>query len=101
MASSRTRWTIHGEPEEAPWEGTGSRAWSWQIQRDFELRRLLVEVTAHAEAAADREVRRVLKTFGRSAVESVLAEGDPPHRIIFTTAGRIEWPFRAAAHAGI
>jgi hypothetical protein len=87
-------WTIRGDAEAAPWKGKDARGWSWRIERDLVVRRVLVEVTGPAEAGSSEEVRRVLETQGRSAVESVLSEDDPPSRITFTTAGRTEWPFR-------
>jgi hypothetical protein len=95
QGAAASAWTIRRDPEEAPWETKDGRGWSWEIERDFELRRLLVEVTVSAEAVASDEVRRVVETCGRTAVESVLADDDPPYRITFTAAGRTEWPFRA------
>lgn len=89
-------WTIRGDAEEVPWDGKDARGWCWEIQRDFELRRLLVEVTGPAETAGREEVRRAVETLGRSAVESVLAEDDPPNRITLTAAGRTEWPLRTS-----
>jgi hypothetical protein len=93
--AAATVWTIWSEPEEGPWGRKHARGWAWEIQRDFELRRVLVEVTGAAEAAAGATVRRVIETRGRSAIERVLAEDDPPKRITFTAAGRSEWPPRS------
>lgn len=85
-------WRIVDGPGNGPWEGRDAVGWLWTIQNDAQERRILVEVSGTAMAVqADglpEEVQEARRTLGRSAVEQVIDEVDPPRRISFTTHGR-------------
>lgn len=80
-------------PFTAPWEGKDAVGWVWEILNDDETesRRVLVEVSGTAMAVADeflpRETADAKNTEGRSEVEKVLGEVDPPRRITLGTTG--------------
>jgi hypothetical protein len=86
------RWTIVRGPREYEPTADAKVGWAYDIQRgDIERRRVSVEV-AGTVAVVSREgvpddVKRALRTKGRSAVESVLDRDEPPHRLLLTTTG--------------
>lgn len=85
--------TENSGPFVAPWEGKDAVAWVWEIYADeaSESRRVLVEVSGIAVAIADEflpsETAEAKNTKGRSEVEKVLGEVDPPRRITLGTTG--------------
>lgn len=95
-------WTINGQIGTHGRSGTDAWGWLWELQRDEEARRVLVEVagTVWAIDGADgplpNEVRRAIETEGRSEIERVAALDDPPRVVACTTAGCID---RAAGEA--
>lgn len=92
---ARVAWVIRDGPEPGSWEGVDARSWRWEIERNAETRRLLVEVTGQAELTNSREeIRRAVETQGRSEVEGVLDRDDPPGRITLTSVGRREARYR-------
>jgi len=85
-------WVIRGEPRTAPWEEKDTFGWQWEIVRGNEARivtvRLTGQVRVETEQGRREEARWAIETNGRSAVESVLDQDDPPDTISFTTGGR-------------
>jgi hypothetical protein len=86
-------WHIVDGPGEGPWEGRDAVGWLWTLKNDAGDRwRVLVEVTGTAMATADEflpeETREAKLTSGRSEVERVLQEEEPPERITLHTHGR-------------
>jgi hypothetical protein len=87
-------WRIRGDAEPAPWEDKDARGWIWTIERDDEVRFVRVELTGQAEIDPREEVREAAETNGRSALDTVLDDDDPPARITFTSGGREDFPYR-------
>jgi len=91
-SSTVVRWTIVRGPREYKPIADAAVGWAYDLQRDeIERRRVSVEVAGTLAAASKDgvpdEVRRALRTKGRSAVESVLDRDEPPLRLLLTTAG--------------
>jgi len=66
------------------------RGWAYDVGRDGEQRTVLVEVAGTLDAGhgdLPDDVRRALSTHGRSAVDAVLDDDDPPERLTVTTNG--------------
>jgi hypothetical protein len=78
-------------PFPGPWEGKDAVSWVWEIYRDGEAVRVLVEVSGTAMAVADEylpdETARARATSGRSEIEKVLDLDVPPRRISLGTTG--------------
>jgi hypothetical protein len=93
-------WTIRDGPRPGPWEGKDAVGWRWEIERNGETRRMLVEVSGTAMGSANErlpgETVAAKETEGRSAVESILDREDPPGRISLGTRDRTEQPWRGA-----
>lgn len=88
----RMRWTIVRGPREYEPIADAAVGWAYDLQREeIERRRVSIEVAGTLAAASKdgvpNEVRRALRTKGRSAVESVLDRDEPPLRLLLTTAG--------------
>lgn len=86
------RWTIVRGPREYEPIADAAVGWAYDIQRDdVERRRVSVDVAGTLAVASKDgvpgEVKRALRTKGRSAVESVLDRDEPPLRLLLTTAG--------------
>jgi hypothetical protein len=65
-------------------------AWSFEIERDGTRRNVSVEsnVSAGDQVFVDSEnVARAIETSGRSAVEAILTEDDPPTRLLISVYG--------------
>jgi hypothetical protein len=85
----------HLEPDSGPfpgpWEGKDAVSWVWEIYRDDESRRVLIEVSGTAMAVADEylpeETARARATSGKSEIEKMLELDDPPSRISLGTTG--------------
>ena len=86
------RWTIVRGPREYEPIADAAVGWAYDIRREgIERRRVMVEVAGTLAAASKDgipvEVKRALRTKGRSAVESVLDREEPPFRLLLTAAG--------------
>lgn len=88
-------WEINGQVgphSEAGYDGHG---WLWELtQEDRESRRVFVQIAGTAwavhEAAGpglSSDTRRAIETEGRSAVERLLGEDEPPRMIGCSTYG--------------
>ena len=70
--------------------GDASAAWWYEIERDGQRRSVLIEsrVSVDDEVVVDSEkVKRAIETCGRSAVEDILTEDDPPTELYITVYG--------------
>ncbi len=70
--------------------GDASAAWWYEIERDGQRRSVLIEsrVSVDDEVLVDSEkVKRAIETCGRSAVEDILTEDDPPTELYITVYG--------------
>jgi len=81
-------------PYPGPWEGKDAVSWVWEIYRDDQTRRVLVEVSGTAMAMGDEylpvETAQARATSGRSEVEKVVDLDDPPHRISLGSTGYLD-----------
>jgi hypothetical protein len=86
-------WTLQPSsgPFPAPWEGRDAIGWVWEVYSGDESRRVLVEVSGTAMSIADEylppETRLARATSGRSEVEKVLGQDEPPRRVSLGTTG--------------
>ncbi len=86
------RWTIVSGPREYEPIADADVGWAYELRReDIERRRVSVEVAGTLAAASKygvpEEVKRALRTKGRSAVESMLDRDEPPRRLLLSTTG--------------
>lgn len=83
-------------PYGAPWEGRDSTVWVWELYRDDQSRRVVVEVSGTAMAVADEFLPAVTaeakQTNGRSEIEKILEQPEPPRRISLGTTGYLDAP---------
>jgi hypothetical protein len=93
LTISKMAWLLepNSGPFPGPWEGKDAVSWIWEIYRDGESRRVLIEVSGTAMAIADEylpeETARARATSGRSEIEKILELDDPPNRISLGTTG--------------
>ena len=84
-------WRINGRISPYARPGVDANGWLWEIERDGEPRRVLVEISgtawASAEEALPRETREAIHTEGRSELEKVLDGQEPPRVIACGTWG--------------
>jgi hypothetical protein len=84
-------WTIREGPSSAPYEERDEIAWTWVIEREGEAKALRVAITGPAMSGPEEnwreDVSEAKRTNGRSGVETILNEDDPPDRLTFTSAG--------------
>lgn len=90
-------WRITSGPDSGPWEGRDAVGWLWFLERDDgATRRVLVEVSGTAMATADEylpsETGEARRSRGRSEIEKVLEDDEPPRRISLGTMGYVETP---------
>jgi len=91
-------WKINGQigPHARP--GTDVHGWLWELERDGNARRVLVELAGTVWAIHERggplpsEVREAIASQGRNQVERVAAIDDPPRVISCTTNGCVDRP---------
>jgi hypothetical protein len=71
--------------------GADASGWLWEVQRDGEPKRVLVEVSGTARAVAEHtlpdETREAIRTQGESEVRKVLEMEEPPRIVKCGTAG--------------
>jgi hypothetical protein len=75
-------WEVAGQVDFDGRPGVDASGWLWEIKRDGDARRVLVEITGTANAV-DRDglpadTRQAIETEGLSQVEAVLKEDTPP-----------------------
>ena len=79
-------WTISRQVEPHTRPGVEADGWIWEIERDGETRRLMVEIMRTAlvgdEQALPITTAAAIKTEGRSEVEAVLDQVTPPRVIV-------------------
>ena len=87
----RVPWRVIDGPGEGPWEGRDAVGWIWIIENDDEARHVLVEVTGTAmavdEGSLPDETRLARASLGRSAIDEILDQDEPPARLMFGTHG--------------
>ena len=77
-------WVIVGGPIEnlAPPDGLDAVAWTWEIEREGERRKLTIIVSTRTLLAATghpcQDAARARETKGRNYVEAVLDQDSPP-----------------------
>jgi hypothetical protein len=86
----------HSGPYSAPWEGRDASGWVWEIYREGESRRVIVEISGTAMSIADEFLPDITvqakRTQGRSEIEKVLEDSDPPRRISLGTTAYLGGP---------
>jgi hypothetical protein len=84
-------WEIIGSLGPYARSGFDAGGWLWEIQRDGDAKRVLVEVTGSALASSidslPEDTRTAIQTDGRSEVAKILDLTDPPRVIVCSTAG--------------
>lgn len=89
-------WNISGQVEPHSRSGVDAHGWLWEIERDGEERRVLVEVAGTVWAIHGvggqlfEQVRQAIETEGLSEVERVVEMDEPPRVISVTTNGAID-----------
>jgi hypothetical protein len=84
-------WSINGNlgPHTRP--GVDASGWLWEIERNGEARRVLVEVTGSARASRESslpgETAAAIRTEGHSEIVKVLPMDEPPRVIACGTMG--------------
>lgn len=74
-------------------DGYDSSGWLWEVHKDGDARRVLVDVTGTARAIGERggplpdDTRLAIATEGKSEVEKVLAFSEPPGVVVCGTMG--------------
>lgn len=86
-----SEWKIDAGPRRYDSRGTADIdvGWAYDIERNGERRTISVEV-AGGRSGSDElpdDARRAIRTSGRSAVESVLGEDDPPRYLLVGSLG--------------
>jgi hypothetical protein len=86
------QWQIVGQPTRDDPTDVDAHGWRWTIEHaeTSEQRRVYVTVTRHVELGGPPESRHALETEGRSEVERVLTEPDPPRSISVSTSGIVD-----------
>ena len=84
-------WTISRQVEPHARPGVDAKGWIWEIERDGDTRRLMVEISRTAlgvdEQALPIDTAAAIKTEGQSQVEEVLEHENPPRVILCSTDG--------------
>jgi hypothetical protein len=74
-------WIIHGNLGPHSRSGVDARGWPWEIERDGEARRVLVEdsgsALASSEASLPGDTAAAIRTEGHSEIVKVLRLGEP------------------------
>lgn len=88
-------WHIVSGPDAGPWEGRDAVAWLWLIESEHgEQRTVIVEISGPAMAsqsqALPQETAEARASRGRSEIERLLTDDDPPHRVTLGTMGHAE-----------
>jgi hypothetical protein len=81
-------WTVRSTPEEID-RGLEARSWKWRIERNEDVRTVWVHVTNTAlnSTQIPDTTRKAIETQGRSEIDAILDQDDPPAEITCTTAG--------------
>ncbi len=84
-------WTTNGNLGPHARSGVDASGWLWEIVRDGEKRRVLVEVSgsalASSEASLPGETAAAIRTEGHSEVVKALRLDEPPQVIVCGTMG--------------
>jgi len=84
-------WRIVGGPEAHARSGVDAQGWIWDLEHENgERRRPLVEIARTAlavEGGLADDTTEAIASQGRSEIEKVLGEDDPPRVILCTTQG--------------
>lgn len=84
-------WEILGNLGPYARSGFDAGGWLWEIERDGEAKRVLVEITGTALAVSTEylpaDTRAAIETEGRSEVERVVGLEEPPRVVVCGTSG--------------
>lgn len=85
-------WRIVGGPEAHTRAGVDASGWIWDLEReDGGRRRPMIEVSGTALASSGAslapDTAEAIRTEGRSEIERLLGDDDPPRVILCTTVG--------------
>ena len=85
-------WRVAGGPREYTQTSDGADidvGWVWELERGGDRRSIRVEVAGgrFGSAHLPDESQEAIRTQGRSALEELLVEPDPPTRVLVTSSG--------------
>jgi hypothetical protein len=85
-------WRVAGGPREYTQTSDGADidvGWAWELERGGDRRTIRVEVAGGRLGSAHLpdESQEAIRTQGRSALEELLGEPDPPTRVLVTSSG--------------
>lgn len=84
-------WTINGNIGPHARSGVDASGWLWEIEREGEERRVLVEVSrsalASTESSLPGETAAAIRTEGHSEIVKILRLDEPPRLIACGTIG--------------
>jgi hypothetical protein len=97
-------WVISGNVGAFARTGVDANGWLWEIERDGDARRVLVEISGTAWAVREEtlpeDTRDAIRTEGRAEVDKVLNLEEPPRVIACGTTGCYAVPLERQAATG-
>lgn len=85
-------WTVASGPHDPGASGKDAIGWGWVIARDGDDRHVTVYVSGTVMASASEQrssdANAAIETKGRSEVDRLLGDEDPPRIITLTSSGR-------------
>jgi hypothetical protein len=84
-------WIINGQIQPYARSGVDAEGWLWEIERDGEARRVLVEITRTALAVnrdtLPGDTGAAIRTEGHSQIVELVNIDEPPRVIVCSTEG--------------